>query len=177
MSFDNDIVTINEFYSKILISIDENCDDRDFLFNLFQSEILLGKYFPKRNKILQQSDVFFQAITLRFYSPSDSWTDTYKISSKITNDELKKYNLKREYWFENTGKSSRNLLKHFDEEIKKKIKENLKKNNYLDELLDFKESEVDNVDVFSWKEDYWKIFSIFWIFIFFQFLKKLHKKK
>ena len=53
---------------------------------------------------------------------------------------------------------------------------NLTKNDYLDKSLDYEVLKVNNIDIFSWKEDYWKIISTLLIFIFFYLLKRFHKK-
>lgn len=176
MRVDNNIVNIDNSFFEILSSIDENINDKEFLSKLSESKIIFGQYFPNESKVLQQLNVLFQVITLRFFSPSESWTDIYRISDKFSNDELKKYNLKREYWFKNTGKESRNSLKGFQKKLKEKVEVSLAKNNYLYESLDYEFSKVDNIDIFSWKEDYWKILSTLLIFVFFYFLKRFRKK-
>jgi hypothetical protein len=71
MNFDKERVDVKDFILKINIIINKNKSDVKFLKKISDSKILYGQYFSNESEFTQQLKVFFQVLTLNFYSPSD----------------------------------------------------------------------------------------------------------
>lgn len=181
---------VSVFFDKLNKIVEENSGNIVFLENLSKSKINFGQNYKDKSSIIRSIDLFRQVLTFNFFTPSEYWTDSYKLCGlKILHNDDFQFcfieGYQEDCFFNNEG-FSREYLKLRDFQLKMFLIE--KKNNREDKLceLDSLDSLVINQiefkknNLFEWKDDYKKAFSVsFYFFILYLlhfFLKNFVKK-